>query len=117
MSRKLGIVALVVMLLVAVAAGPADAHYTIVSGKLVYHSVECQSAIKQVQNLEKNPALANCTLVGTVVEVECSNPQGKIVRGTASHPIPFEAVSTSLDQTPLEKRAGAGTRDRGSHRG
>lgn len=106
MARKVGIVALMVMGLVAMVAAAADAHYINVSGKLVYHSIFCESVIKNVQNLVNNPALATCLVVGTTIETECTNPQGKVVRGTPSHSITFGPAAAPLEQTDLEKKKG-----------
>jgi hypothetical protein len=109
MSRTIGIVAFVAMALVAMAAVDADAHWTIVSGKLVYHSIDCDSVWKNVKNLsETNPAEGICSIVGVTVETECESPTHKIVKGTASHPIVFAPVSAPVEQTDAEKQKGRG---------
>jgi hypothetical protein len=109
MSKTVGIVALVTMALIGMVAVEADAHWTIVSGRLAYHSIDCEAVWKNVKNLsETNPAEGVCSLVGNVVEVECANPTGKIVRGTASHPIVFAPVSGAIGQTLDDKKKGRG---------
>jgi hypothetical protein len=110
MSKTIGIVAFVAMALIAKTAVDADAHWTIVGGKLTYHaSIDCEGVWKNVKNLsETNPAEGKCSLVGEVVEIECKSPTQKIVRGTASHPIVFPEVSGPIDQTIDEKTKGRG---------
>jgi hypothetical protein len=109
MFRTVGIVALVAVALIGIAAVEADAHWTIVNGKMTYHSIDCEAVWKTVQNLsETNPAEGVCSPVGTVVEVECESPTHKIVRGKASHPIVFAPVSGPVEQTLAEKTKGRG---------
>jgi hypothetical protein len=107
MFRTVGIVTLVAAALIGIAAVEADAHWTIVSGKMTYHSIHCEAVWKNVKNLsETNPAEGVCSPVGTVVEVECESPTHKIVKGIASHPIVFAPVSAPIEQTLVEKTKG-----------
>jgi len=101
MSRKVRNIALTVMGLVAMVAAAADAHYIIVSGQLLYHSLDCQSVLQEVLNPNLYPAEGTCSVEGTVVEIECASPNGQIVRGTASHRIVITPVSDPL-QDPAE---------------
>jgi hypothetical protein len=108
MHRKAWIIGLAVMCLLPMLPGLADAHYIIISGQLRFHSLDCEVVMKNVQNLVNNPAAGECMVVGTVVEVECANPQGKIVRGTASHPVNIGTAGAPVAQDAAEKKKGRG---------
>jgi hypothetical protein len=103
MSRRIGIVALVVMALIAVAAVEADAHWTIVSGKLVYHSLDCQSIIK-----DWDPSLEGvgvCNTTATTTELRCYNPSGFYNdQGTSFNPIVFPPVEGSVEPDKVTKK-------------
>jgi hypothetical protein len=102
MFGRIGIMALVAMALNALVAVDAEAHWTIVSGQLVYHSLDCQSVIK-----DWDPALAGqgvCRVTATAREIRCYNPQGKYnAMGTAFNPYPFKAVAGAVQQDTVTK--------------
>jgi hypothetical protein len=81
----------------------AEPHYIIISGALIYHSIDCQAVLKEVLDTTTNPALGVCSVVGTVIETECANPNGKIVRGTASYPKAFSPVAAEVTQDLTKK--------------
>jgi len=108
MSRKVRNIALTVMGLVAMVAAAADAHYIIVSGQLVYHSLDCQSVLQEVLNPKLYPADGTCSVEGTVVEIECASPNGQIVRGTASHRIVITPVNRPVQDEVTKKGKGKG---------
>ncbi len=93
MSRRIGIVALVVAALVAVAAAQAEAHYHFVSGKWIYikHSpsiVLCESNLGGVANPTTNPAKVECEVTVTLLDALCRNHGGNLAPGQ----IPREVV-------------------------
>ena len=107
MSKKVWIIAALVAMVTVPPLPKADAHYIVISGRLLYHSVTCDELLKNVQNLAKNPALVTCQGLGTVVETECA-----VRSGTSSEdrrPIPSPSSATApVTQTLAEKNKGRG---------
>lgn len=71
-------------------------HYIEVSGKLYYHSINFDGAVKQATDL--TGGLAELTLVGAKIEAICKGPQGQIVLGTPSHPIVLANAVANIEQ-------------------
>lgn len=104
MFRRIGIVALAAMAYIALAAvDDTDAHWTIKDGKLVYHSLDCESVIK-----DWDPTLVGqgvCSTTATATEIRCYNPNGQYNdQGTSFNPIPFEPVSGPVQLDTIKKK-------------
>lgn len=107
MSRLTGIVAVVA--LIAGVAADADAHYTVIGGKLVYHSLSCEELLKGVKNPDTNPSASKCTVTGTLVETLCQNPANHDVRpGQAATQVTFFGFEP-LSSDDFDKTKGTGS--------
>jgi hypothetical protein len=109
MSRRVGIVALVTVALIAVAAVDADAHYTYVSGKLVYHSLTCEEVLKGVKNPDTNPSRVDCIVTSTLVETLCVNPNFHDVQPGESATQVTVFGSELLSSENFDKKKGTAT--------
>lgn len=60
--------------LVSVWSLSASAHYTIIAGKMVYHSLQCDAVLKSVPNPDAHPGELECVASTALIEVLCENP-------------------------------------------
>lgn len=70
---------LAVFMVVLAQAVNASAHYTIVAGKLFYHSLQCDAVLKSVPNPDAHPGEVECAASTSLIEVLCQNPAGSDV--------------------------------------
>jgi hypothetical protein len=110
MSRKVwSILALVTTVLTVLPAPKVEAHYIVVSGRLLYHSLSCEEVLKGVKNPDTNPSQVTCTVTGTVVETLCQNPANQdVAPGKAATQITFIA-SEPLSSEDFNKKKGEGS--------
>lgn len=108
--KRVGIAALVVVALIAVAAARADAgSWTIVNGKLVYRSVDCEALLKGTGNPNPNdPSLLTCTLTDLTVDTVCENPTNhQITPGQAALQVARFVGSTTDNNFVLQGKGKA----------
>lgn len=85
MLRRFVVIVVLLGCVGAVVIPRADAHYIYVSGRLVYHSLGCEWALKGVPNTLSKPAVTECRSVITLVDTLCENPQNRsVVPGQAA---------------------------------
>ena len=109
MIKRILAVGLLSIVVLATLGVEAQAHYTYVKGKLVYHSLECEEVLKGVKNPDTNPSRVDCIVVSNVVETLCSNPAGNDVDPGNSATQVTVGGTTQLTSNNFNKQKGLAT--------
>ena len=113
MLKKVALVAVFAMSLVAILGGDAEAHLagtTKIGGYLVHiASLGCGIFVGGVPNPDTNPSALKCTVVTELVEFLCENPASNQVSPGKSARRTVVVGTAPLSEAPLVKQKGTGT--------
>lgn len=98
------IVPLVVGML-ALCSMSAQAHYLVTStGKLVYHSIGCETVLKSVPNPTAKPGLVECVASTAAIELLCRNPANNSVNPGRSAIQAVLVASERILESDIDKK-------------
>lgn len=77
MSTRTNITKIMLAGVLATLGAKAEAHYIMIGGKLVWHSLNCGTVFKEVTDPGTHPALVVCNVTAQQVELLCKNPHNR----------------------------------------